>query len=251
MSMLITSFADERFTWNCSPSQQPPQHHIDPESKGAVITITPTPGLDYWSKTFYDPLLIKHDAPCLLAPVPADMEATLTTAFTLTPKAQFDQSGIMVFVDESTWVKAGIEFTDGSPRLSCVVTNQGFSDWSTQEMPKDWRSPSSDASSSISIRVRVHKLLPGGRGSAQGPAMVFEAAAFEDGLPDCRSDAASVAWTQVRIASLRSADQPWRMGIFAISPIEAAGCSAVFHHVELGPKQAPVHDADAGLEKAA
>lgn len=33
----------------------------------------------------------------------------------------------MVLVDEQTWVKAGIEYCDGVPRLSCVVTNDGFS----------------------------------------------------------------------------------------------------------------------------
>lgn len=34
----------------------------------------------------------------------------------------------MVLVDENTWVKAGIEYCDAAPRLSCVVTNEGFSE---------------------------------------------------------------------------------------------------------------------------
>ena len=37
----------------------------------------------------------------------------------------------MILVDARTWVKAGIEFVDGTPRLAMVVTNDGFSDWST------------------------------------------------------------------------------------------------------------------------
>jgi hypothetical protein len=54
-------------------------------------------------------------------------------------------------------------------------------------------------------------------------------------------------WEQIRIASLRSGERPWRMGVFAISPIKAAGSSTRFHHVQLGPKQESVHSADAGL----
>ena len=57
-----------------------------------------------------------------MAKIPWEEEATITTSFTLKPKEQFDQAGIMVVVDENVWVKAGIEYTDGFPNLSCVVT---------------------------------------------------------------------------------------------------------------------------------
>jgi len=225
----IDRFNDDRLAWNNGV----PQHTFEPTT--GAITITPTPNLDYWSKTFYSPLLVKHDAQTLLTPVAADVEATLTTAFTLKPRAQFDQAGIMILVDESTWVKAGIEYTDGVPRLSCVVTNDGFSDWSTQAWP-DWNV----ADESTSIRVRVSKLLPG---TAQGPAMVFEAAPWVMGA----TAESTAKWVQIRIASLRSGDQPWRVGLFAISPIKAANASARFHHILLGPKLEPVHSTDAGL----
>ena len=227
----ITRFDDERFAWTGGV----PQHAF--EAGGTAITVTPTPNLDYWSRTFYEPLLVKHDAQCLLTPVPADTEATFTTAFTLKPRAQFDQAGIMVLVDSTTWVKAGIEFTDGSARLSCVVTNSGYSDWSTQQW-LDW-DPTAGATS---IRVRVSKLSPG---EAQGPALVFEAAPWVDGA----SAESPAPWAQIRIASLRSGDKPWHMGLFAISPIEAKGCSVSFHHVHLGPKKEPVHSTDPGLQK--
>lgn len=233
----ITSFADARFEW----SNGVPTHTF--EAHGAALNVTPTPHLDYWSRTFYEPLLVKHDAQTLLTPVAADVEATLTTAFTLKPRAQFDQAGIMVVVDETTWVKAGIEFTDGLPRLSCVVTNDGYSDWSTQMWP-DWDAAALSSTFygpllSTSIRVRVTKLLPG---SAQGPALAFEAAPWVEGA----TAESAAPWLQIRIASLRSGEQPWRMGVFAISPIEAAGSSTRFHHVLLGPKREPVHSADPG-----
>ena len=223
-SSTVTSFGDSRFSWDRGVAK----HTL--ESGGSAITITPTPNLDYWARTFYSPVLIKNDAQTLLTPVDADAEATISTSFTLAPRAQFDQAGIMVLVDENTWVKAGIEFTDGVPRLSCVVTNDGFSDWSTQHWPA-W-----DAEArTTSIRIRVSKLLPG---KTQGPTLVFEAASTEPGAQ----------WTQIRIASLRSSGKPWRMGVFAISPIEAKGCYARFHELLIGPKVDPVHHTDAGSD---
>ena len=74
----------------------------------------------------------------------------------------------MIYVDENNWVKAGIEYTDGMPRLSCVVTNSGYSDWSTQKWPHF-----SATDRSTSVRIRVSKLLPG---HEQGPCLMMEAA---------------------------------------------------------------------------
>ena len=70
--------------------------------------------MNYWSKTFYGPKpLIINNGQTLVAKIPWEEEATITTSFTLKPKEQFDQAGIMVVVDENVWVKAGIEYTDG------------------------------------------------------------------------------------------------------------------------------------------
>ena len=124
----ISSFDDPALTWhNGSPNDAGGSAKIENDE----LTIVPVAGLDYWSRTFYQPLLIKNDAQTLLAPVSSATEATLTTAFTLKPRSQFDQAGIIALVSPDVWVKAGIEFVDGKPRLSCVVTNDGFSDWST------------------------------------------------------------------------------------------------------------------------
>ena len=45
-------------------------------------------------------------------------------------ESQFDQAGLMLRVDESHWIKCGIEYVDGRHLASAVVT-QGTSDWST------------------------------------------------------------------------------------------------------------------------
>lgn len=42
----------------------------------------------------------------------------------------YDQAGLMIYLDEKHWLKTGIEFNDGQPMISSVVTNK-FSDWGT------------------------------------------------------------------------------------------------------------------------
>eukprot|EP00536_Pseudo-nitzschia_multiseries_P001305 jgi/Psemu1/322016/estExt_fgenesh1_pg.C_160022 len=92
---VIDDFNDGRWEWHNGV----PDHSI---IAGKKLEIRPTPNKDYWCRTFYDPLLIKTDAETLLARVPAGDEATLATSFTLRPRSQFDQAGIMVLVDENT-----------------------------------------------------------------------------------------------------------------------------------------------------
>jgi regulation of enolase protein 1 (concanavalin A-like superfamily) len=41
----------------------------------------------------------------------------------------YDQAGIMVRLDPANWIKTGIEYIDGLPHFSAVVTRD-FSDWS-------------------------------------------------------------------------------------------------------------------------
>lgn len=231
LSRPIVSFSDSRLGWS-SENGEPVSgggRWVVGEN-GTTLTIAPTPGLDYWCRTFYTPLLVKTDGQALVASVAHDEEASLTTAFTLSPAAQFDQSGIMVLVDERTWVKAGIEFVDGAPRLACVVTNDGYSDWSTAPWA-GW----DVVKKQVSVRVRVSKLVPGAQ---QGGCLVFEAAPYV-----ASQEPSTAAWAQVRIASLRTGGRAWRMGVYGQSPVKQSGCSALFHHISLGSKVSPVHEA--------
>lgn len=151
------------------------------------------------------------------------LPATIETSFSLTPKSQFDQAGIIIRLDKDHWIKTGIEVVDNKPRLSCVVTN-GFSDWSTQ----NWPVPS--------VKIRVH-LLP-----RHGGSFVIEAAPI--GTDD---------WSFIRIAHMNAdfshpildgnpitqtafegPNAPpgtLMLGIFAACPVDQAGMVATFDHL--------------------
>jgi len=218
----LTSFADERLEFLNRPDND---DSVRVSADGSTLTLLPAAERDFWARTFYRPLLVKADALAAVCPVPAAEEATLSVGFTLAPKSQFDQAGAFIFVDDDCWVKAGIEYVDKVPRLSVVVTNSGFSDWSTQLLPF------------VALRLRVSKLAPG---DAQGPALLVEASPYEEGADaDAPGD-----WQFVRIASLRSGDRPWRMGAYAASPVAQKGCTAIFHYMRIGARMEPSHAAE-------
>lgn len=94
--------------------------------------VTPAGGPDFWQSTYYDPPISKSDGHAVLYELPKGLtQWSATTQFTLKPVNQFDQAGIIVFIDALHWLKAGVESVDGHPKMSCVVTD-GHSDWSTQ-----------------------------------------------------------------------------------------------------------------------
>eukprot|EP00277_Geminigera_cryophila_P010397 CAMPEP_0179409884 /NCGR_PEP_ID=MMETSP0799-20121207/2965_1 /TAXON_ID=46947 /ORGANISM="Geminigera cryophila, Strain CCMP2564" /LENGTH=188 /DNA_ID=CAMNT_0021181643 /DNA_START=21 /DNA_END=584 /DNA_ORIENTATION=- len=115
---------------------------------GRTLTLVPPSKKDFWRRTFYNPTMIKGDASALLCEVPADEEVTVEISFSFTPVQQFDQCGVLIYLDASHWLKTGIEFADGSTRLSCVCCNL-FSDWSV--MP--WNG--------TAARIRIHKINHG------------------------------------------------------------------------------------------
>ncbi len=58
--------------------------------------------------------------------------------FTMTTKVKFDQCGLCVRIDEDNWLKTSIEYElENPPKLGAVVSNLGYSDWSTQELDKN------------------------------------------------------------------------------------------------------------------
>ena len=82
----IETFEDSRLVWsNGEPGVgNDGKWWLEVGKTGkSELMISPASSLDYWSRTFYNPLLVKHDGQSLCASVPASMEATITTALTL------------------------------------------------------------------------------------------------------------------------------------------------------------------------
>lgn len=236
----ITSFKHSGMKWlneptdsatvdSCSEETVRPSGAYTISEDGLVFTLEPPAFKDFWSRTFYNPLLIKKDATALLCEIPNNIEASIAIDFEYTPCSQFDQAGILIHIDDDHWVKCGIEFCDGGPKLSCVVCNS-YSDWSTQP----WES--------FSARLQIHKVL-------QSSTVVIEAAPL-----------GSEDFHFIRIAHISShsthrgehtvegtdTELNWKVGPFAACPTQNRGCVAKFTNFSIGPKIESSHNADLG-----
>jgi uncharacterized protein len=101
------------------------------EHDGA-LSVTADPGTDFWRVTGYG--FIRDNGHLYGTAVAGDFDLTvrLNGAFA----AQYDQAGAMVRADERTWIKTGIEFFEGRPRFSTVVTAE-HSSWAIASLPDD------------------------------------------------------------------------------------------------------------------
>jgi hypothetical protein len=115
-----------RLRWYCEPARW----SVDPLRRW--LTVEPNGGTDFWQKTSYG---YENDNGHLLY---ADLlgDFVMTTQVCSHPVHQYDQAGLMVRLSRTCWLKTSVEYEpDGPSRLGVVVTNQGYSDWSTQDFP--------------------------------------------------------------------------------------------------------------------
>lgn len=98
---------------------------------GGDLLVTAVQGSDFWRTTSYG--YDRDGGHALLAPFAP--EAAIEVSFVADYGNQFDQAGVLVRRDETTWIKAGLEYCDGALQLGAVVTH-GVSDWSSA--PVDW-----------------------------------------------------------------------------------------------------------------
>lgn len=168
----------ENYSW-----LNPPQTYQISDSE---VAFTTQPGTDFWQRTHYG---FRNDNGHLFAFLTARKVFTYWIRTRYTPHGKYDQAGVMVYIDSDNWCKASIEFeNEALSRLGSVVSNLGFSDWATTDIPTE---------PEIMIFYRL---------SRQG----------KDFLLEQSSD--NQIYHQMRIFNLMKADSAVRLGMYACSP---------------------------------
>ena len=110
---------------------EPKEHTISDEK----ITIKTEPKTDFWQRTYYG--FRNDNAPSLLINTEEKFFSfVVKTEFNSTHR--FDQCGVIIYQDSDNWFKASIEYENQEcQRLGSVVTNHGYSDWATHDIPAD------------------------------------------------------------------------------------------------------------------
>ncbi len=96
------------------------------EDRLVLITDTQT---DFWRVTHYD--FVKNDGHFFYREIKGPFTCQLQ--FSGTYRDLYDQAGLMLRLDDSNWIKAGIEYVSGRAKASTVLTRD-FSDWSVREL---------------------------------------------------------------------------------------------------------------------
>jgi regulation of enolase protein 1 (concanavalin A-like superfamily) len=188
-----------RFT---SPAPHaPPSWHAEP-SRWSIdadhLRLEPDAATDFWQRTHYG--FQADNGHFLHVPVTGDV--VITTHVRFHARHQYDQAGLMVRLSPTCWLKTSVEHEPGARgRLGAVVTNHGYSDWSTQPFEAD----------AVWLRIR--------RESA-------------DYIVDASTD--GKAWEQIRMAHLSEDDNQRSVhcGLYACSP-KASGFIAEFSFLEI------------------
>lgn len=116
----------ENFQWTRAPKQF--------EIANDRVEITTEPGTDLWQRTYYH--FRNDNAPVLQMETSEKYFSFIVKTDFSESHHRFDQCGIVMYLDSENWVKGSIEYeNDSFQHLGSVVTNQGYSDWATTEIP--------------------------------------------------------------------------------------------------------------------
>ncbi len=152
---------------------------------GDGLTLATKANTDFWQRTHYG--FRRDDGHCLLTKVAGDFAVITHVEFA--PATQYDQGGLMIRADAQNWIKMSTEYeTTQISRLGSVVTNLGYSDWATQDIPSTHRA----------MWYRISK---------RGQDFLLEHSFDGD------------VWHQLRMTHLHTSPEFLEVGVYACSPL--------------------------------
>ncbi len=173
------------------------------------ITVTTAPGTDLWQRTYYH--FRNDNAPVLQMTTQEKFFSFVVKTDFAGAHHRFDQCGVVVYLDSENWLKGSVEYENAEfQHLGSVVTNHGYSDWATTQVPADLKS------------------------------MWYRLSRREDDFCiECSED--GIRFRQMRICHLHEAGGKISFGIYACSP-EDSSFTAEFTNLRLLPCQWKAHD---------
>ena len=166
------------------------------EEKIEIIT---APHTDLWQWTYYH---FRNDNAPVLQMKTNEKFFSFVVKTEFASNHRFDQCGVVVYLDSENWLKASIEYeTEEFQHLGSVVTNHGFSDWATTEIPGNVRS----------MWYRLSRRA-------------------DDFRIECSDD--GIHFRQMRVCHLYAATGEVAFGVYACSP-EDSSFQATFTHMEM------------------
>jgi len=195
-SILIENFDQKEVNKNLKWFSIPKEWHLNYENKTFVLKADAN--TDFWQKTHYD--FQVDNGHFLYYEVSGDFR--ITTKVKSKPLNRYDQAGLMVRFSSRAWLKTSVEYIpDGKNKLGVVVTNHGYSDWSSQEF----------SSGETTLFYRITR-----RGNYY--------------YVDYSLDASS--WNQIRMTYLEEETEQMKVGIYACSP-QGEGYIAEFDFINI------------------
>ena len=201
--------------WNVEDLQwtrQPESYKISQDQ----IEVVTKPHTDLWQRTYYH---CRNDNAPVLQMTTAEkyFSFVVRTEFTESHH-RFDQCGVVLYLDSENWLKGSVEYeNERFQHLGSVVTNHGYSDWATTEIP-------------AKVKTMWYRL----------------SRRESDFCIECSAD--GVVFQQMRICHLHEAREEIRFGIYACSP-EDSSFRAVFTQMELTECRWLAHDGQAPDEE--
>ena len=183
----------------------------EPESftiAGDTLEIVTKPHTDLWQRTYYH---FRNDNAPVLQMETDEKFFSFVVKTVFESKHRFDQCGVVMYLDSENWLKGSIEFeNERFQHLGSVVTNHGYSDWATTEIPANIKS------------------------------MWYRLSRREDDYCiECSED--GVVFKQMRVCHMHEAGGVIRFGVYACSP-EDSSFKATFTNMAMTECQWLAHN---------